>query len=415
MKPGNVRTMFIAAFLLPVTCLHGQNAVTQWAAIVQPAVNTPPKAPVYQFVLRAMIQIAVYDAAVAIEGGYQPYAANLAASPGADLRAAVATAAWRTARSRVDSSQIAYLDAQHRAYMTGIPDSQAKSDGAEVGEASAAAILNLRSGDGFTTAVLYQCSSNPMPAGEFEPDGGCQTQPVGVNVSQIKPFTFDNPRQFRPDGPLPLTSSAYVQDFEETRDYGRSNSSLRTPEQTDIAYFWQSTNIHEAFTDLAISRGLNTRDTARLLAMVYTAGADANIAGYEAKYYYRHWRPRTAIPQADADGNPDTDADPTWRPLISVNHPEYPSAHSYTSTAYTDTIARFFGTHKVTWTLTASRAAFPQMVKTERTYRDMNSLMREIYDARIWAGLHWRHSMLHGAQIGRKVAKHVCDNFFQRK
>jgi hypothetical protein len=43
----------------------------------------------------------------------------------------------------------------------------------------------------------------------------------------------------------------------------------------------------------------------------------------------------------------------------------------------------------------------------------MNALMREIYDARVWAGLHWRHSMMHGAQIGRKVAKYVCDNFFQ--
>jgi hypothetical protein len=149
------------------------------------------------------------------------------------------------------------------------------------------------------------------------------------------------------------------------------------------------------------------------MAMIYTAGADANIAGFEAKYFYRYWRPRTAIPRADTDGNPDTDADPTWTPLISVNHPEYPSAHSYISTAQTDTIARFFGTNKVSWTLTASRSAIPQLVKTERTYRDMNSLMREIYDARVWAGLHWRHSMLHGAQIGRKVAKHVCDNFFR--
>ena len=95
-----------------------------------------------------------------------------------------------------------------------------------------------------------------------------------------------------------------------------------------------------------------------------------------------------------------------------MNHPEYPSAHSFSSTAITDTIARFFGTNKVTWTLTASRATIPQLVQTERTYYDLNALMREIYDARVWAGLHWRHSMMNGAQIGRKVAKYVSDNFF---
>jgi hypothetical protein len=38
---------------------------------------------------------------------------------------------------------------------------------------------------------------------------------------------------------------------------------------------------------------------------------------------------------------------------------------------------------------------------------------REIDDARVWAGLHWRHSMRHGAKIGREVARHVSGNFFQ--
>ena len=392
--------------------LHAQNVVTDWATIVQPVINTPPKPPAIQFVLRATVQLAVYDAVIAIEGGYQPFAGAVSTAGGADITAAVATAAHRTARARIASSQVPILDAQYQAYMLQVPAGQSKSEGIRVGEAAATAVLALRADDGLTNIVVYDCSANPLPAGEFEPDGGCGTQPVGANIGQIKPFTFLESTHFRPDGPDPMTSGAYGEDFVETRDYGRSNSTVRTPEQTDIAYFWQAVDTHKGLTDLAISRALGVRDTARFLAMVYTAGADANIAGYEAKYFYRFWRPRTAIPRADIDGNPDTDADPTWKPLISVNHPEYPSAHSYSTTAVTDTIARFFGSNKVTWTLTASSAAIPQLVKTERTYKDMNSVMREIYDARVWAGLHWRHSMLHGAQIGRKVAKHVCDSFF---
>ena len=402
-----------AVGLLLAGHVDAQNVVTDWAAIVQPAVSNPPKAPVYQAVLRAMIQIAIYDAAVAIHGEYQPFAAAIPNAPAADVRAAIATAAWKTARSRVDPSQVGYLDSQYSAYLLTIPDSQAKSEGIQIGEASAAAILALRSNDGFSNVVTYQCSSSSPNPGEFEPDAGCGTQPVAVNAGQIKPFTFPDPSQFRSDGPTPLTSGSYAEDFIETRDHGRSNSQVRTAEQTDVAYFWQAVDVHKGHIDLAISRGLNVRDTARYMAMVYTASADANIAGFEAKYFYRYWRPRTAIPRADTDGNPDTDADSTWTPLLSVNHPEYPSAHSYNSTAQTDTMARFFGTNKVSWTLTASRSAIPQLVKTERTYPDLNSVMREIYDARVWAGLHWRHSMLHGAQIGRKVAKHLSDNFFR--
>jgi PAP2 superfamily len=382
------------------------------ATIVQPALNTPPKIPAVQLVLRAMFQIAVYDSVVAIEGGYQPFTAAIPAPPGADVRAAVATAAYLTARARVAASQVPALDTAYQTYMANIPAGAARDDGVSVGAAAANVVVALRSNDGMANVVLYACSANPAPAGEFEPDGGCNSQPAGTNVGQIQPFTFNNPAQFRPDGPNPLTSNAYIEDFSETRDFGRLDSNVRSPEQTDIAYFWQAVDTHKGLTDLAISRGLDIRDTARFLAMVYTAGADANITGFEAKYFYRYWRPRTAIPRADTDGNPDTDADPTWTPLITVNHPEYPSAHSYSTTAITDTVARFFGTNKVTWTLTASRSAIPQLVQTERTYYDLNALMREIYDARVWAGLHWRHSMMHGAQIGRKVSKYVSDNFF---
>jgi PAP2 superfamily len=407
-----VAANFVLSWAIFSGAVYAQNVVTDWATIVQPALNTPAKLPAVQMVLRAMVQIAVYDSVVAIEGGYQPFAAAITASPGADVRAAVATAAYLTARSRVASSQFPALDNAYQTYMATIPAGAAKDEGVNVGTAAANVVVALRANDGMTNVVLYACSADPGPAGEFEPDGGCDTQPAGANVGQIHPFTFTKPARFRPGGPNPLTSNAYIEDFVETRDFGRSDSIIRSPEQTDIAYFWQAVDTHRGLTDLAISRSLDVRDTARFFAMVYTAAADANITGFEAKYFYRSWRPRTAIPRADADGNPDTDADPTWKPLITVNHPEYPSAHSYSTTAITDTVARFFGTNKVIWTLTASRTAIPQLVQTERTYYNLNALMREIYDARVWAGLHWRHSMLNGAQIGRKVSKYVSDNFF---
>jgi hypothetical protein len=158
---------------------------------------------------------------------------------------------------------------------------------------------------------------------------------------------------------------------------------------------------------------LNIRETARLFALVHTAAADALIAGFNAKYFFRFWRPRTAIPRADTDGNPDTDPDPTWTPLLTVNHPEYPSAHAFWTSALTEIVASYFGRRNVTWTLTTSKIAVPQLVQTERTYYNLVAMRNEAGDARVWAGLHWRHSLDDGDQIGIGVAKRVYSNYFR--
>jgi PAP2 superfamily len=304
--------------------------------------------------------------------------------------------------------------------MGGIPETTAKAYGIEAGQRAAAGILAVRAGDNFANVALYECSAIPPGAGEYEPDSGCPAsntspQPVDVKVGRIKPFTYTDPSAFRPSGPGPLTSAAYVEDFEETRDFGGRASSVRSAEQTDIAFFWsENPYVHwnRALMRLAASRNLDVLETARFFAMVHTAAADAVIAGFEAKYYYRAWRPRTAIPRADTDGNPDTDADPSWTPLLMVNHPEYPSGHGFWSGALIDAVGAFFKTNKVTWTIETSKIAVPRVVQTERTYEHLNKLEKEIGNARIWGGLHWRHSVNHGAQIGRHVAAHVVRNFF---
>jgi hypothetical protein len=399
------------------------NAVTEWELIVQQAIHNAaaPRPPASALVLHAMVVLAMYDAVMAIEGGYEPYASRITAWPGSDVRAAVAAAAYVTARARVASTQVAYLDQQYSAYLGGIPDGQAKTDGIAVGEEAAAAILTRRANDGFNNIVLYQCSAIPPSPGEFEPNAGCPSQPsdpqpVDAKVGQIAPFTFHDPSRFRPKGPDPLTSKRYARDFIEVRDYGRADSVLRSAEQTDIAYFWsENAYVHwnRNLVSLAVSYGLSLRETSRLFAMVHTAAADALIAGFEAKYYYAFWRPRTAVPRADTDANPDTHADPTWTPLLTVNHPEYPSAHGFLSTALTDAVRAFFGTNSITWTIVTSQGAVPQVVQTQRTYANLNDMMREIDDARVWAGLHWRNSMQDGDRLGRAVARHVVRHFFR--
>jgi hypothetical protein len=399
------------------------NVVTEWATHVQQSIHNAgaPRSAGTSQVLHTMVLLAIYDAVMAIDRGYEPYAARIAAPLGADVRAAVATAAYLTARPRLVPAEAARLADLYATFMAAIAEGPAKAGGIQVGEAAAAAMLALRANDGFGATVSYWCSATPPPPGEFVPDSGCPTstsspQPVDVKVAFITPFTYKDASRYRPDGPNPMTSSAYYEDFVETRDLGRADSTVRTAEQTDVAYFWaEHPYVHwnRNLVALAASQNLDVPETARFLAMVHTSATDAVIAGFAAKYTYTSSRPRTAIPQADVDGNPETDADPTWRPLLSVNHPEYPSGHGFWSAAVIDAVGAYFQTSLLSWTLTTSRTAVPPIVRTERTYDNLNTLMREIGDARVWAGLHWRHAIQDGMKIGRRVAAHVGKHYFK--
>jgi hypothetical protein len=400
------------------------NVVTEWAGIVQQAIHnaSAPRSAGTSQILHTMVHLAVYDAVVAIEGGYKPYAARIAAPKGADVRAAVATAAWLTARPRIVAANLAAFDQAYTAYMANLPLSPAVTDGIAVGTQAAEAILALRANDRFSAVVPYECSATPPAIGEFLPDTGCPTgpasaQPADAKVGGIQPFTVPDIAVFRADGPPPMASETYATDFAETRDYGRAEGSLRTPEETDVAWFWaENPYVHwnRNLIALAIAHEESVRGTARLFAMVHTSVSDAIIAGFAAKYQFRFWRPRTAIPLADFDGNDATVGDATWRPLLSVNHPEYPSGHGFWSTALISAVSGHYGTTRVSWTIATSKAAVPALVKTERTYKDLLVLLQEIGDARVWAGLHWRQSIRDGAKIGARVSAHVQATQFRK-
>lgn len=402
----------------PAGAATGPNVVTEWALIVQTAIHNPsePRGAGSSYVLQAITQLAVYDAVVAIEGGFEPFHTAAKAAKDADVRAAVATAAYKAARGRVAPSQFGYLDDRYGTYMATIPDGPPKQHGIEVGEATAAGILALRANDGFSSTVTYQCSGTPLKVGEFEPDGGCTVQPIETRLAQVTPFTFANPAQFRPDGPSPHASDQWAADFDEVKAYGRADSTVRTAEQTDIAYFWsENPYVHwnRNITNLALAKGLGVAESARLLAMLWTVMSDTVFAGLEAKYFYRTWRPRSAIPRAAEDDNPKTIPDPTWTPLLSVNHPEYPSAHAFVTGGMVVALASFFGTDQVEWTIETSKTAVPKLVQTQRTYPNLGAMTADINNARVWAGLHYRNSMTAGNVLGTRVGQHVIKDRFR--
>jgi hypothetical protein len=390
--------------------------INDWAVIAQNTI-APTVVASGQNAYGAMVPIAMYDAVVAIEGGYQPYTAPVIAPAGADVSAAIATAAYWVLHQRFPAQQ-GSLDGQYANYMSCIPDGQPKVDGANVGKVVAEQLLDVRKGDNLETC-RGTCSTTwvqPAPGpGVFEPFPAGSI-PQGADIRFVRPWTMRSADQFRPDGPLALTSLEYANDWAETRDRGGSTGTRRSSYDDDTARFWAGQPYFMARQTLwtaATDYGLDVVQTARLFAMGFTAAADGAIGCSDAKYYYMAWRPRYAIWRADMDGNPLTEpADPTWTPFLATpNHPEYPAAHTCGSYALYDTMRAFFGgdTPIRIETINPPAPVSPAI----RTYDKFNDIEKEIVDARVFGGMHFRHSAMNGAQLGRKVAKNLVTNFFR--
>ena len=173
-----------------------------------------------------------------------------------------------------------------------------------------------RNADGFSTAPpAYIFSSAP---GQYQPTPGGTGAPKFRSLATTTPFALTSPSVFRPAGPPALTSARYTASFNEVKALGGLTSTTRTVYQTETAKFWQADTpvaMWDRVADaLAPTSHLNLLATARLLAQVNIAIADATIAVFDAKNFYNFWRPATAVVEADADGNPNTAADATWLP-----------------------------------------------------------------------------------------------------
>jgi hypothetical protein len=369
----------------------------------------------------AMVQGAVYDAVNAIDRGHEPYLLDVDAlgiDPSASYGAAIATAAHHVLVAIVPSTQVAGLDAAYQATLANIPDGPSEAAGVAAGEAAAAAMIAARTGDGFLAPFQFVIGPN---AGNWRPLTPTALDPDAW-VGGLRPFLIQSPSQFRSDGPNQLTSAAYTQDFNEVKELGSLTSATRTADQTTGAIFWQTPPVgvwNILSRDLASARGLDTVEEARLLAMVNLAAADGAIACWNDKYYWNFWRPMAAIREADTDGNPDTLADAAWKPLfdpstptspplVTPPFPDHPAGHGCVSGAVLHTAQDFFGTDKISFDVYSSR--FPGQ---PRHFNRLSAALKEIIDARVWGGIHFRTADVQGAVIGKKVAHWLDTHYFQ--
>lgn len=387
--------------------------ITDWEQLFLNAGVAAGSAPYVVSRYGAILHAAVFDAVNGIDTKYTPvYVSPAGAPPGANVKAAAIMAAY-TVLANIYPAQKATFDAALPGSLADIASAAAAEHsmsirrGIEWGESVANQILAVRAKDG-ADSVLPAYTGDTGP-GQWRPTPPAFAPGVGLAYATVTPWVMTSASQFRPGPPPALTGPIYTGDFNEVKTMGSITSTTRTADETLYAQFWAGASVTWFWERVAISlagrRGYSLIEEARLLAVLSIAMADATIATFDAKYTYSFWRPETAIRSADTDGNPATDTDPVWTPLIvTPAHPEYPSAHSIISSAATTVLAHFFGEN------TSFNVDASSLPGVTRSFTSFSSATAEIKNARVFGGIHYRNSCNVGQAIGDLLGAYVLEH-----
>jgi len=350
----------------------------------------------------ALVQNAVYEAVNAITLHFPQDRVDLGPTAGASIDAAIAAASRAVLLHEAPALQ-AQTEAAYAQALKAIADDPSRTLGVNLGGRAAADVLAKHTDD-IGKIEPYRPLTSP---GVYVPT----TFPLGYAVAQHRPWFMKSAAQFRPGPPPALNSALWARDYNEIKAIGSATSTVRTAEQTGIARFWATAlpDVHMGVVrSVAVAPGRDVTRNARLYAVVTAALNEAEIAVFEAKYHYQFWRPITALRNGDRDDNAATERDPEWAPMIVTPvQPEYPCAHCMIA-ATIATIIR----------IEAGREPLPGLSSTSNTapgvtrrWTRTEDVVREVSEARIYDGVHYRHSTEVGNRMGEQVGALVAAAF----
>ena len=418
-----VWSKYRTTLLMTVTALSWSqgahaNAVVDWNAIAASTIAAAPSrsgvgTPVL-YLDMATVQVAVYDAVQAFNGKFKPYHAQITGASGS-VEAATAKAA-HDVLVNLFPAQTAALGTTYREYL--VKKSLKEDDpGVKVGQAVAADILAFRGKDGRVPDPLPAPFNGDTAVGAWRPTQSLQSAPPPSGAAMAAPwlgttvpFTLERGEQFRAKAPPPVTSEQYTKDYNEVKSLGGLNNSGRTPEQTELAYFYAGNFFvlfHRMLREIADKHTDNIGDGARLLALTNMAISDAIITVWDGKRHYNYWRPITAIQEGENDGNPATAGDPSWQPFLNTpNYPEYTSGANGVTAAIMGVLALYFGKDEMTFTVTSEH---PKAEQKTRTYSRFSDMAKDMVNARIYHGVHFRTADEVAREQGNNIANGSTD------
>jgi hypothetical protein len=404
-RPFAVATFFAFVLLASVPAVAADDAVMEWNQIALAATVAAGQGPLPQVRSMAIVQVSVHDAVNAITCDYRTYLPLPCARWGHPDAAAIGAA--HRALVGLFPTQAAALN-QSRATSLAARGFTDTTPGVSFGEAVAAFIVAFRSHDRSAEAQFPYTAPNAGAPGVWVAVGAAA--PVTPGWGSVTPWVMRSATQFETDGPPALYSRRYARDYNEVKEMGSLNSGTRTTEETNIARFWLATPSalwNGIARQVIQSENLDLSSSARTLALVYLAAADASIACWHTKYSVNFWRPMTAIHNGDADDNERTTADSAWAPLFPTpQHPEYVSGHSTNSSAMATVLMTLFGDKRDAPLVALS----PTNPGFERHWTYVSEGIEEVMDARVFGGMHYRFSNEDGARLGRQIAQYVVSH-----
>jgi PAP2 superfamily len=429
MKPSMIREtvcrISASALILLAGCGSGSpsnpgtidtTAVAQWnehatQAVAAFAATDPVGGGIAPFVesrLYAMAFIGMHDALNAIDPRYEPYLSKISA-PDASPDAAVATVVHDVFLSQFPPST-QQMDAAYATALSSIADGTAKTEGIALGKRVAADIIAARIGDGSDQANGAYVPGTRAGDYQFTPpfDGPPFNGLVaGPKWGSVKPFGMTLGSQFRAPAPYRVTDASYTKDFNEVKALGDTNSTTRTPDQSQLGKFWVESSPagwNRIALAVAASQKLNGWEQARLHALNQMALADSYIASWDSKFFYNFWRPITAIRLAATDGNPDTTADAVWVPFdpITPPIPDYPSGHAAAGSASAAVLRGVLKRDDVTFDQTSATLA-----GVTRRFNSFGQAEAENGLSRIYVGYHFRLAVDEGKKQGKAIGELV--------
>jgi hypothetical protein len=392
----------------PVAALTGPAVLDDWGTRFTSLGASVPENPLRTQVRTTIAQMAMFDAVNAVlHGPYRSFASTPVSPRGASPEAAAIRAAYIVALNEFPT-KTATIQSAYTTSIAGVPASpEAIARGIVVGEAAANAVLLARLGDHRNDPELegYTPGSGP---GVWTPTPPAFANPQTPFLRFVTPFGYDDPARFRPHAPPALDSKTYTINYEESKDVGRASETSRTADQSATALFWSpSASALWTANVRSLASSMDILSAARFEAIGIAAVTNALIAAWDAKFTYMFWRPVTAIGAGDTDGNSQTEPDPAWTPFINTpSHPEYPAAHTTVGAAALGFYTVWFGTDQFPLAFTGNGGAV-------RYYTNVNEIHAEEGNARVWGGMHWRHSTAVGTRVGSRVGKYTATHLLK--
>ena len=413
-------TRALAATLVALTvgvCGRPSAALAQDAKLVIEWNRTlfsviPPGPPV---VIRpaAMLHIAMFDAVNAMERAYTPYRFEVRASRGASTEAAAAQAA-HDVLTALFPTQSATFDSLLDSQLANLPAGREKQ-GIAIGRAVAKAVLEWRQNDGWPPTIVPDPTYVlPLTPGLWQPTPPAFSFATFTFMPKVTPFGIQSSTQFLPPPPPTLTSERYATAFNEVKALGSATSAVRTAEQTEIALRIAAVGFNTPPTepffrvaeDVALTHGLSLVDAARLFALVSVAIHDGLQTSFTSKFVYGLWRPVTAIRRADEDGNPATEPDPAWLPLlVTPPYPSYAGNAACLGAAAARALQLAMGGDEIPFSVTW--VGIPPNTDVTRDYDRFSDLAEEFARSRIFGGIHYQFDSDASQTACPKAAEYV--------